>query len=149
MGTESRSSSFTISKKVVYGIAVIAVVIVAVVLIYFRPFSTTNANDVKIESFAKEEGYMIGGSMEFPFTVKVTNFGSNDVSGLVLVVKVLGDYNEVDSDVEHLGTLRSGYSTTVSMLCSANYDASLKGKEVSYVATLQLDSTVLDESRLP
>ena len=52
MGTENRSNSITISKKALYGIALIAIIIiVAVVLIYFRPFS--NGNSVRIARFEK------------------------------------------------------------------------------------------------
>jgi len=142
--SETSSDKVTIGKKTIYGI-IASVIIIAVVLIcFFRPFST---NSVRISRFTKEEGSFVGNYMQFPFTVEVENLGSNDVSGLVLVVKVLADYSEVDRDIEHLSTLRAGHKVTIGMYCLVDYDL-LQGK-VSYVATLQLDHTILDEITLP
>ena len=143
--SDTPSDKVTISKKTVYGIIGVVIIIAVVLIYFFRPLST---NSVRIARFAKEEGSFIGNYMQFPFTVEVENLGSNDVSGLVLVVKVLADYNEVYRDTEHLSTLKAGHIVTISMHCLVDYDL-LQGKEASYVVTLQLDNTVLDESTLP
>ena len=146
---EKPEERVTISKKTLYGIIVGIIIIFAGILIYLntsRPSSPTY--NVKIISFAKEEGYLVGETMVFPFTIEVENLGSSDVSGLDVVVKVLGDRTELDSDTTHLSTLRVGHSLRISATCYVN-ENNLLGKDISYVATVYLGNAVLDESTLP
>jgi len=72
-----------------------------------------------------------------------------DVSGLVVTVSILGDGVEVDTDTNHLSTLKVGEELQLTMHCWTHSYDDLLGKEISYVATLKQGEIVLDTHKFP
>lgn len=84
--------------------------------------------------------------MTFPFIVNITNQGHNDVSGLTLVVKVLGNESELGTPyTQLLDTLPSGQEVTPRDVVITVNTTETVGATLSYVATVELDGRVLDE----
>lgn len=147
-GAESPKGTMTISRKKLGAIVVSVIVVLAGVMIYLYRSSPTT--DVKIVKFfyVIEDSHIAEGQMILPFYVKVENQGSNNVSGLVLVVKVFGDERELARDTAPMGTLKAGQRKTMSMLVQVDMTKVI-GKTISYVATLYSDQTIIDENTTP
>lgn len=81
--------------------------------------------------------------MIYLFTVKIANQGHNDVSGLTLVVKVLGNGSELGS-TSLLLSIPSGQERTENLGIDLNKNDTVENT-FNYVATLELDGRVVDE----
>lgn len=147
MGEEKQNHKATISRKRLYrAVAIIVIAIVAVAFIVYYWQSTTNV--VRITGFQESGGGQVPGEVLYGFTVKIANQGRNDVSGLTLVVKVLGNGSEIGRDSHPFITVRSGQEIEDDDFGIWLNSTDTVGKTLSYVATLELDGKVLDEARL-
>lgn len=152
--TETTKGKVTISRKTFYGIAFLVIVVFAGVMIYL--FGSSQTSNVKIVRFflVTEHSWMgrtmgartTNGQVILPFYVKVENSGSNNVSDLVVVVRVFGGYTELGNDTAHIKTLQAGRRITLSMVVKVN-KSELLGKALGYVATVYLDNAIVDEAR--
>jgi len=151
-GLETQERKVRISRKTIYVIVVVLVLVASAVVMthLLSPSSTTAVKIVRFFLVDEPDHLTIGVHMEgdemiFPFYVKVENQGSNNVSNLVVVVKVLGDHSELGSDTASIETLQAGRRRTMSMVVRVNV-SELQGKFINYIATLYLDNTIVDEA---
>lgn len=128
-------------KRLYSAVAIILIAIVAVAFFVYYGQSTTNF--VKITYFAKTGGGETADDMIYLFTVKIANQGHNDVSGLTLVVKVLGNGSELGS-TSLLLSIPSGQERTENPGIDLNKNDTV-GNTFTYVATFELDGRVVDE----
>ena len=146
--TETPKTKAKISRKTLYGIVVFVIVVFAGVVIYL--FASSSPYNVRIVRFFlfEENSHVLGNLVVLSFYVKIENLGSNNVSGMVLVVKVLDDYHELGRDTVHIDTLQPGLRKTFSIVVRVN-TTEFFGKYVRYVATLYLGDTIIDENATP
>jgi hypothetical protein len=152
LGLETPEKKVKISRKTLIGVALVLVIIVlAGVTIYL--LGSPAPKTVKIVRFfpADETSHLTigihieGDQMVFPFYVKVENSGSNNVSNLLVVVRVFGDYSELGNNTARIETLKAGSRKTMSMVVRIK-TSELQGKIINYVATVYQGNTVLDEA---
>ena len=145
-------NKIAVSKHVIYGLVLVTIVAIAAVTWFLIAGNNQDkANNVEIIQFTKlpaedrNNGYMY-----WPFTVKLQNQGSSDVSGLTLVIRMLGnDDSELGRCSEQFSTLHSGDERTITTGITLGYNVGLGKMPGYYTATLKLGEIVLDESRLP
>ncbi len=107
--------------------------------------------DVEIVSFSVEEGWENPGGMWLIFRTNVTiqNNGNEDVRGLVLFLKRLGDVNHLlGSNYVLLDILHAGEELEVNTWIESSFDSAWAYKPIFHVATLRLGSEVIDEYTL-
>lgn len=121
-----------------------------VAYLYLKQPSSSTTNAV-ITNFEKGSGSVTGPPNNqyflYPFNVTILNQGNNDVSGLTVVVEVLGNGNILGSETTQVGTLQAGhqYSFTTSVSFSGN---SASGKTQTYTALLEQNNLVINQSNL-
>jgi hypothetical protein len=155
LGAPNQGDKVTKSKKTLY--TIIAIHLIAIVAVasysYWKQLTTI---DVVITDF-KRYGPQImvpqslhseSPLLDWPFTVIVEDRGSNDVSGLTLYVKMFIGIEELGQDSEHLSTISGNQSLFLYMDVFLYQNVTL-GKNMTCIATLQLDSKVINESDLP
>jgi len=146
-GAPSQSDKVTVSKKTLYRlIGIVAIVIVVVAPYFYYKQLTTNV--VVITEFRKHPVTdVVGDTARWPFTVKVENRGSNDVSNLVLIVRILGNGSELGRDSGALSTMQVGQVRTFIMSIYLDIDV-IRGKILSSTATLELEGEVINTMKL-
>jgi hypothetical protein len=105
---------------------------------------------VRIKEFFKSGSGQADESLIFKFTVKVENQGANDVTGLKVAVKVLGNDSELAQDAHLLhpnrllsGEVRADTDLGVMINVTDTID-----KTLSAVAWIELNGAVLDQANL-
>lgn len=126
---------------------VLVIVIVAIAAYYWE----SKTNIAKITWFS----YSIGGTLTEPveqvlykFYFKVENQGTNDISGLTLRVKVLGDGAELGSEHLLLQTLPHGQEKDPGFLGVWVNVTDIGSKTITFAATLELDNRTIDDVTL-
>lgn len=146
MEEQKHSSKAKSSKKRLYGTAaviIIAIIIAASIVYYWQ----SRTNFVRITKFIKSGGGQTPDEMIYGFDLKVANQGINDVNNLNLAVRVLGNGNELGRWTDYPFNLRSGQEVDQSYGISVGMNATF-GQVISYVATIELNGTILDEARI-
>jgi len=143
-----------INKKTLYTLVAIMIIAVAVIAYFVIPRqSSTNLQPkIKITDFTRQDiSYLFDiNKVRFPFTVKIENQGSTDVSGLNLAVKILAnDGGELGRDTSQLSTLSAGHQLIKEMSILLEINATGGKGPLTSVATIQLDNTTLDEWTSP
>lgn len=150
MNLANQGDKVTVNKKTLYVIVAIVIIAVGAVSGYlYLKQSTTN--DVVITSFDKGSG-SVGGAANnqyfiYPFNFTISNRGSNDVSGLTLVVQVLGNGNVLGSYTTQVGTLNAGNQYSSSTLVTFSGNAAL-GETQTYTALLEQNGVVINQMNL-
>jgi len=107
--------------------------------------------DIEITSFSVEERWQNPGGMSLIFRTNVTiqNNGNNEVRGLVLFLKRVGDVNHLlGSNYVLLDTLHAGEELEINTWIQSNFDLAWAHKPIFHVATLKLGPEVIDEYTL-
>jgi hypothetical protein len=144
------------SRNLVVGIVVLVLVLLAGVGVvsisgFFKQTGTTT--DVVITYFGKQSGYS-GGSTNnqyfiYPFNVTIVNQGSNSVSGLSVVVEVLGNGNILGSQTQQIGTLNGGNQESFTTQVTFSGDPSTLGAQTqTYTALLEQNGNVINQMNL-
>jgi hypothetical protein len=144
LGVEKQKDKATVNRKRLYKVAAI-VVIVAVVLAFTAYYWQSTTDLVRITEFYETNEGQTTEQVIYGFTVKIANQGHNDVSNLILVVKVLGNGSELDRATRSLFILRSGQEVIPSAVYTAVNTTDTVGSTISYVATVESNGRVLDE----
>jgi uncharacterized protein affecting Mg2+/Co2+ transport len=149
LSSANPSNVTTTNKKTLYIIVAIIIIALGAVGGYlYLNQTTTSTTKVVITNFAKESGYTNGDSFIFPFNVTIVNQGSNDVSGLTVIVQVLDGGNVIGSDTTQVGTLQAGdqysFSTEVTFSASAETNPSA----LTYTALLEQNGVVINQMNL-
>lgn len=131
-------------------VIIAALVTVAVVAAFFVYYRQQAINLVRIKEFFKSGSGQADESLIFKFTVKVENQGANDVTGLKVAVKVLGNDSELAQDAHLLhpnrllsGEVRADTDLGVMINVTDTID-----KTLSAVAWIELNGAVLDQANL-
>jgi hypothetical protein len=145
---KAASGNVNIGKKTLFLMVAIIIIVVAVVA-FFALFRQSSTNKVRITNIAVQPAEITGYNVRWPITVTIENQGSNDVSGVTLVVKMLGDGSELGRDTAQLSTLIVGDQRTMNMSILTDTRGAGPLETRAYVATILLDNIILDEARLP
>lgn len=120
---------------------VLVIVIVAFVAYYWE----SSTNIAKITRFSKTSGGETPEQVLYRFSLKVENQGMNDISGLTLRVKVLGDGAELGSEYLLLPTLPHGQEYTPGDMGVWVNITEISSKTITFAATLELGNRTIDE----
>ena len=131
--------------------AIVAVIVIIVVsTAFFIYYWQSHSNLVRIKDFFKSGGGQAGEYLILGFTVKMENQGVNDVTGLIMVVKVLGNGTELAQDGHPLrpntlfrGEEREDEELGVIINMTETIDETL-----SAVAWIELNGAILDQANL-
>jgi hypothetical protein len=106
--TSAPQNKILVSKKVLSGLVLVAVIAISIVT--WLVFPSNQTYKVQITKFSKETAIdQNNGYVYWPFTVSIQNKGSNDVRLLTLLVRMLGnDGTELGRTTEQVITLGSG-----------------------------------------
>jgi hypothetical protein len=131
-------------------VLIAALITVAVVVAFFTYYRQQAVNLVRIKEFFKSGGGQAEEVLIFKFTVKVENQGVNDVTGLIVAVKVLGNGSELAQDAHllHPNRLLSGEvreDSDFAMMININDTV---GNALSAIAWIELNGAVLDQTNL-
>lgn len=147
----NKNGSVTISKRAIF----VVVGIIAIILVSlgaYLYYTHTTSNQAAITGFQKLAAGQLpsgGGTQEdWPFTVTVSNQGSNDVSGLTVYVRMYQNGQELGSDSTQLSTLQAGHTETLDLTIWIDYNV-LTGQSVTYTATLEMNGNVISHMNLP
>ena len=145
MRKRDRSNDAKRGKKRLYSL-VVGIVLIAVVVALALYYVGTRTNIVKIAQFAKTGDALVVDQVLYRFSVTIENQGINDVSGLVLKVRVLGDGADLGGDSYTLPILLSGQKHTPNEVGVWLNLTDIGGKTISFLATLELDNRTIDEA---
>jgi len=107
--------------------------------------------DIEITSFSVEEKWGNPGGLWVVFGANITikNNGNNDVTGLIIFLKRLGDVNHlVGSGYKLLETLQAGEERVISAVIDSSVGEAWRYQPIIHVAILRLGTLVIDEYTL-
>lgn len=107
MANRTSNGKFKLGKKKLYSL-ITSIVLVIVIVAFAAYYWESRTNIAKLTQFSKTVGGQMPEQVLYRFSLKVENQGINDISGLTLRVKVLGDGAELGSDYLPLQTLPHG-----------------------------------------
>lgn len=129
-------------------ILITGIVLVIVIGASAAYYWESRTNIAKITRFSKDNGGQTPEQVLYRFSFKVENQGINDISGLTLRVKVLGDGAELGSEHLLLQTLPSGQEKDPGFLGVWVNVTDIGSKAITFAATLELDNRTIDEVTL-
>jgi len=147
--TSAPQNKVMVSKKVLSGFVLIAVIAISIAM--WSRGNPTQTYKVAITEFSQETTIdQKNGYVYWPFTVSIQNKGSEYVRVLTLLVKMLGnDGTELGRTAETFSTLGSGEGRTKTVGMYLPYGTGVGKTPFSYVASLRRFDLVLDEVTLP
>ena len=107
--------------------------------------------DVDITSFSVEETWYnpVGVTLIFDAYITIKNNGNNDVAGLVIFVKRIGDVNNLLGDGYTLiSPLTAGEEREIHVDIFTSISVAWSHKPIFHVATLRLGTIIVDEYTL-
>jgi hypothetical protein len=144
MAKETSNRKVRLGKKKLYSLIagiVLVIVIVAFVVYYWE----SRTNIAKITQFSKTSGGQTPDQVLYRFSVKVTNQGTNDINGLILGVRILGDGIQIGGEDYPLSSLPRGQEFTSDDLGVWVNTTDIGSKTITFAATLELDNKKIDE----
>jgi hypothetical protein len=144
-GKSSGKGSARPGRKRLYSL-VIGILLVVIVVAFALYYVASKTSIVKIAEFAKTGDALVVDQVLYRFSATIENQGINDVSGLVLKVRVLGDGVELGGDSFALPTLLRGQKYAPDELGVWTNLTAVSGKAISFSAKLELDNRTLDEA---
>jgi hypothetical protein len=150
MGKEKGSGkgSAKPGRKKLYSL-VIGILLITIVVAFAMYYVASKTSIVKIAEFAKTGDALVVDQVLYRFSATIENQGINDVSGLVLRVRVLGDGVELGGDSYTLPTLLRGQKYSPDDVGVWLNLTDIGGKTISFSATLELDNKIIDEATSP
>lgn len=147
MAKRTSNGKVKLGKKKLYSL-IASIVLVVVIVAFAAYYWESGTNIAKITQFSKTGGGQTPEQVLYRFSLKVENQGINDISGLTLRVKVLGDGAELGSDYLPLQTLPHGQEYTPGDLGVWVNITDIGSKTITFAATLELDNKTIDEVTL-
>jgi len=144
MGKGASKGKAKPGKKKLYSL-VTGIVLIIVVVAFAAYYLASTTNIAKITQFNRTGDAHVLDQMLYRFSVNVENQGRNDISGLTLRVKVLGDGVELGSDYFPLQTLLHGQKWTPDDVAVWVNLTDIGGKTISFSAALDLGNRTIDE----
>jgi hypothetical protein len=131
-------------KKKLYSL-IVGIVLIILVVAFAAYYITSRTSIVKIIQFNKAGDAQIPDQILYRFSVTIENQGIDDISGLALTVRVLGDGVELGSDYHALPTLLHGQKWTPHEAAVWVNLTDIGGKTISFSAALDLGNRTIDE----
>jgi hypothetical protein len=144
MGKGASKGKAKPGKKKLYSL-ITGIVLIIVVVAFAAYYITSRTSIVKITQFNTTGTSHLPDQVLYRFSVTIENQGINDISGLTLRVKVLGDGVELGSDYFPLQTLLHGQKWTPDDVAVWVNLTDIGGKTISFSATLDLGNRTIDE----
>ena len=144
MAKETSNDRAKLGKKKLYSL-VTGIVLIIVIVAFVAYYWESRTNIAKITRFSKTGGGQTPEQVLHRFSLKVENQGTNDISGLTLRVRVLGDGTELGSDYLPLQTLPHGQEYTADDMGVWVNITEISSKTIAFAATLELGNRTIDE----
>jgi hypothetical protein len=134
-------------KKKLYSV-ITGIVLVIVIVAFAAYYWESRTNIAKITQFSKTGGGQASEQVLYRFSVKVENQGTNDINGLTLRVRILGDGTQIGDEDYLLESLLRGQEFTSDDLGVWVNITDIGSKTITFAATLELDNKTIDEVTL-
>lgn len=144
MAKETSNDRAKPGKKKLYSL-VTGIVLIIVIVAFVAYYWESRTNIAKLTRFSRTGGGQTPEQVLYRFSLKVENQGINDISGLTLRVKVLGDGTELGSDHLPLQTLPHGQEYTADDMGVWVNITEISSKTITFTATLELGNKTIDE----
>jgi hypothetical protein len=136
-----------LGKKKLYSL-ITGIVLVIVIVAFAAYYWESGTNIAKITQFSKTGGGQTPEQVLYRFSVKVENQGTNDINGLTLKVRILGDGIQIGGEDYPLQSLLRGQEFTSDDLGVWVNITDISSKTITFAATLELDKRTIDEVTL-
>jgi hypothetical protein len=147
MAKEASNRKVKLGKKKLYSL-IASIVLVIVIVAFAAYYWESRTNIARITQFSKTSGGQAFGQVFYRFSVEVENQGTNDINGLTLRVKILGDGIEIGGEYTILQSLLRGQKFTSDDLGVWVNVTDIGSKTIEFAATLELDNRAIDEVTL-
>jgi len=134
-------------KKKLYSL-IASIVLVIVIVAFAAYYWESRTNIAKITQFSKTGGGQASEQVLYRFSVKVENQGTNDIIGLILRVRILGDSIQIGGEDYVLGSLLRGQEFTSDDLGLWVNITDIGSKTITFAAALELGNRTIDEVTL-
>jgi uncharacterized protein YpmB len=131
-------------RKKLYSL-IVGIVLIILVVAFAGYYITSRTSIVKIIQFNRTGDAQIPDQVLYRFSVTIENQGIDDISSLVLRVRVLGDGVELGSDTHTRATLLHGQKWTPDEVAVWVSLTDIGGKIISFSAALDLGNRTIDE----
>ena len=133
-------------KKKLYSL-IVSIVLVIVIIAFTAYYWEPRANIGKITQFSKTGGGQTPEQVLYRFSVEVENQGTNDIKGLTLRIRILGDGIQIGGEYSMITLLRGQKFASDDLGVWVN-TTDVGGKTITFVATLELNNRTIDEVTL-
>jgi hypothetical protein len=144
MAKRTSNGKVRLGKKKLYSL-IASIVLVIVIVAFVAYYWESNANIAKITQFSKTGGGQTPDQVLYRFSVEVTNQGTNDINGLTLRVRILGDGIQISGEDYPLQSLLRGQEFTSDDLGVWVNITDIGSKTITFAATLDLGNRTIDE----
>ena len=147
MAKETSNGKVKLGKKKLYSL-ITSIVLVIVIVAFAAYYWESGSNIAKITQFIKTGGGQTSEQVLYRFSVEVENQGTNDINGLTLRVRILGDGIQISGEDYPLQSLLRGQEFTSDDLGVWVNITDIGSKTITFAATLELDKRTIDEVTL-
>jgi len=146
MAKGTSNGKVRLGKKKLYSL-ITGIVLIIVIVAFAAYYWESRTNIAKITQFSETIGGTIPEQVLYKFSLKVENQGTNDIDGLTLGVRILGDGIQIGGENSSLGSLLRGQEYTTEVGVWVNI-TDIGSKTITFAATLELDNRAIDEVTL-
>ena len=147
MAKETSNGKVKLGKKKLYTL-IASIVLVIVIVAFAAYYWESRTNIARITQFSKTGGGQASEQVLYRFSVEVENQGTNDINGLILRVRILGDGIQIGGEYTILQSLLRGQKFTSDDLGVWVNVTDIGSKTITFAATLELDNRTIDEVAL-
>jgi divalent metal cation (Fe/Co/Zn/Cd) transporter len=147
MAQETSNGKVKLGKKRLY--TLIASIVLVIVIVAFAAYYWESGTTIaKITQFSKRLGGQIPEQVLYVFSVKVENQGTNNINGLTLGIRILGDGIQIVGENYTDWSLPRGQEFTNNDWGIWVNITDIGSKTITFAATLELDNKTIDEVTL-
>ena len=147
MAKGTSNGKVKLGKKKLYSL-ITGIVLVIVIVAFAAYYWESRTNIARITQFSKTIGGTTLEQVLYKFSLKVENQGTNDINGLILRVRILGDGIQIGGEYTILQSLLRGQKFTSDDLGVWVNITDIGSKTITFAATLELDKRTIDEVTL-
>lgn len=144
MAKETSNGKVKLGKKKLYTL-IASIVLVIVIVAFAAYYWESRFNIARITQFSVTPGGQASEQVLYKFSVKVENQGTNDINGLTLRFRILGDGIQIGGENYLLESLLRGQEFTSDDLGVWVNITDIGSKTITFAATLELDNKTIDE----
>jgi len=147
MAQETSNGKVKLGKKRLY--TLIASIVLVIVIVAFAAYYWESGTTIaKITQFSKRLGGQIPEQVLYVFSVKVENQGTNNINGLTLGIRILGDGIQIVGENYTDWSLPRGQEFTNPDWGVWVNITDIGSKTITFAATWELDNKTIDEVAL-